>query len=35
MNYHWLNRQEILQKEKEKYSKEKADKDIINRTKKL
>ena len=24
MNYYWLNRQEILQKAKEKYSKEKA-----------
>ena len=24
MSYYWLNRQEILQKEKEKYSKEKA-----------
>ena len=24
MNYYWLNRQEILQKTKEKYSKEKA-----------
>ena len=24
MNYYWFNRQEILQKEKEKYSKEKA-----------
>ena len=24
MNYYWLNRQEILQKVKEKYSKEKA-----------
>ena len=24
MNYYWLNRQEILQKPKEKYSKEKA-----------
>ena len=25
MNYYWLNRQEILQKAKEKYSKEKAE----------
>ena len=24
MNYYWFNRQEILQKAKEKYSKEKA-----------
>ena len=24
MNYYWFNRQKILQKEKEKYSKEKA-----------
>ena len=24
MNYYWFNRQEILQKEKERYSKEKA-----------
>ena len=24
MNYHWFNRQEILQKAKESYSKEKA-----------
>ena len=24
MNYYWVNRQEILQKAKEKYSKEKA-----------
>ena len=26
MNYYWFNRQEILQKAKEKYSKEKAAK---------
>ena len=24
MNYYWFNRQEVLQKEKERYSKEKA-----------
>ena len=34
MNYYWFNRQEILQKAKEKYSKEKLL-SIINRTKKL
>ena len=33
MNYYWFNRQEILQKAKENYSKEKAN--IINKTKKL
>ena len=33
MNYYWFNMQEILQKAKEKYSKEKAA--IINKTKKL
>ena len=31
MNYYWFNRQEILQKAKEKYAKEKA----ANKTKKL
>ena len=36
MNYYWFNRQEILQKAKEKYSKEKAaeyylkNKEVIN-----
>ena len=34
MNYYWFNRQEILQKAKEKYSKKKLL-SIINKTKKL
>ena len=34
MNYYWFNRQEILQKTKENYSKEKVA-GIINKTKKL
>ena len=34
MNYYWFNRQEILQKEKENYSKKKLL-GIINKTKKL
>ena len=29
MSYYWFNRQEILQKAKEKYSKEKADEDYL------
>ena len=34
MNYYWFNRQEILQKAKEKYSKEKLL-SIINKIKNL
>ena len=34
MNYYWFNRQEILQKAKEKYSKKKLQ-SIIHKTKKL
>ena len=34
MNYSWFNRQEIFQKEKEKYSKEKAAENYAQ-TKKL
>ena len=29
MNYYWFNRQETLQKAKEKYSKEKAEKRCV------
>ena len=35
MNYYWFNRQEILQKAKEKYSIKKKLLSIINKTKKL
>ena len=41
MNYYWFNRQEILQKAKEKYSKEKAaeyylqNKEAIKKVRKL
>ena len=38
MNYYWFNRQEILQKVKQKHSKERVTsiiKSIINKTKKL
>ena len=31
MNYYWFNRQEILQKAKEKYSKEKAAENSSNK----
>ena len=34
MNYYWFNKQEILRKAEENYSKEKAV-SIINKTKKL
>ena len=34
MNYYWFNRPEILQKAKEKYSKEKAA-SIMHKTKQL
>ena len=34
MNYHWFNKQEILQKAKENYSKKKLL-SIINKTKRL